>query len=45
MQVKDGRYAVPSLPQGVYAELREATKIRDHLSTDLCVVQGACITG
>ncbi|SFJ55455.1 Transposase [Paenibacillus sp. UNC496MF] len=38
--VKDGRYAVPSLPQGVYAELREATKIRDHLSTDLRVVQG-----
>lgn len=25
--VKDGRYAVPSLPQGVYAELREAMKI------------------
>ncbi|RCW40332.1 IS110 family transposase [Paenibacillus prosopidis] len=37
--VKDGRYAVPSLPQGVYAELREAMKIREHLSTDLCVVQ------
>ncbi|MCQ6564047.1 IS110 family transposase, partial [Paenibacillus mendelii] len=37
--VKDGRYAVPSLPQGVYAELREAMKIRDHLTTDLCVVQ------
>lgn len=38
--VKDGRYAVPNLPQGVYAELREAMKIRDHLSTDLSVVQG-----
>nr|WP_315603436.1 IS110 family transposase [Paenibacillus aurantius] len=38
--VKDERYAVPSLPQDVYAELREATKIRDHLSTDLRVVQG-----
>ena len=37
--VKDGRYAVPSLPQGVYAELREAMKIREHLTTDLCVVQ------
>ncbi|WP_338113076.1 IS110 family transposase [Paenibacillus artemisiicola] len=37
--VKDGRYAVPSLPQSVYAELRETTKIRDHLSTDLRVVQ------
>ncbi|OME91170.1 IS110 family transposase [Paenibacillus sp. FSL H7-0331] len=38
--VKDGRYAVPNLPQGIYAELREAMKIRDHLSTDLRVVQG-----
>ncbi|MDQ1914873.1 IS110 family transposase [Paenibacillus sp. GD4] len=38
--VKDGRYAVPNLPQGKYAELREAMKIRDHLSTDLRVVQG-----
>ncbi|MDF2963881.1 MAG: family transposase [Paenibacillus sp.] len=38
--IKDGRYAVPHLPQGVYAELREAMKIRDHLSTDLRVVQG-----
>ncbi|WP_219837170.1 IS110 family transposase [Paenibacillus sp. R14(2021)] len=37
--VKDGRYAVPSLPQGIYAELREAMKIREHLTTDLCVVQ------
>lgn len=25
--------------EGVYAELREAMKIRDHLTTDLCVVQ------
>ncbi|GGD85989.1 hypothetical protein GCM10010911_50500 [Paenibacillus nasutitermitis] len=33
--VKDGRYAVPNLPQGIYAERREAMKIRDHLSTDL----------
>ncbi|WP_397334378.1 transposase [Paenibacillus glycanilyticus] len=38
--VKDGRYAVPNLPQGIYAELREAMKNRDHLSTDLRVVQG-----
>lgn len=37
--IKDGRYAVPSLPQGIYAELREAVKIREHLTTDLCVVQ------
>ncbi|MEK4159471.1 IS110 family transposase [Paenibacillus sp. FSL R5-0876] len=38
--VKDGRYAVPNIPQGIYAELREAMKIREHLSTDLRVVQG-----
>ncbi|MFC5532635.1 IS110 family transposase [Cohnella yongneupensis] len=38
--MKDGRYAVPNIPQGIYAELREAMKIRDHLSTDLRVVQG-----
>ncbi|MFX3637298.1 MAG: tyrosine-type recombinase/integrase [Candidatus Pristimantibacillus sp.] len=37
--VKDGRYAVPSIPQGIYAELREAMKFREHLTTDLCVVQ------
>jgi len=36
--VKDGRYAVPNLLHGKYAELREAMKIRDHLSTDLRVV-------
>ncbi|WP_282942423.1 transposase [Paenibacillus sp. RC67] len=38
--IKDGRYAVPNLLHGKYAKLREAMKIRDHLSTDLCVVQG-----
>jgi transposase len=38
--IKDGRYAIPNIPQGIYAELREAMKIRDHLSTDLRVVQG-----
>jgi transposase len=27
--VKDGRYAEPNIPQGVYAELRVARKIRD----------------
>lgn len=37
--VKDGRYAVPNLPQGIYAELREAMKIRELLTTDLCMVQ------
>lgn len=38
--IKDGRYAIPNIPQGIYAELREAMKIRDHLSTDLRVIQG-----
>jgi transposase len=38
--VKDGRYAVPNIPQGVYAELRVAKKIRDLLSVDLQAVQG-----
>ncbi|MFP3390378.1 IS110 family transposase [Brevibacillus sp. SIMBA_040] len=38
--VKDGRYAVPNIPQGVYAELRVARKIRDLLSVDLQAVQG-----
>jgi transposase len=38
--VKDGRYALPNIPQGIYAELREAMKIREHLSTDLRVIQG-----
>ena len=38
--VKDGRYAEPTIPQGVYAELRVAKKIRDHLTDDLQTVQG-----
>ncbi|MCM3393191.1 IS110 family transposase [Cytobacillus oceanisediminis] len=38
--VKDGRYAEPTIPQGVYAELREAKKIRDLLTEDLQTVQG-----
>jgi transposase len=38
--VKDGRYAEPNIPQGVYAELRVAIKIRDLLSVDLQAVQG-----
>lgn len=38
--VKDGRYAETNIPQGVYAELRGAKKIRDLLSVDLQVVQG-----
>lgn len=38
--VKDGRYAEPNIPQGIYAELRVAKKIRDLLSVDLQAVQG-----
>jgi transposase len=37
--VKDGRYSVPYFPTGVYAELREAVKIRDHLSNELQRIQ------
>lgn len=38
--VKDGRYAEPTIPKGVYAELRVAKKIRDLLTDDLQTVQG-----
>ncbi|MGV2941861.1 IS110 family transposase [Mesobacillus sp. LC4] len=38
--VKDGRYAEPTIPQGVYVELRVAKKIRDLLTDDLQTVQG-----
>lgn len=37
--VKDGRYSAPYFPTGVYAELREAVKIRDHLSCELQRIQ------
>jgi transposase len=38
--VKDGRYAEPTIPQGVYAELRVAKKLRDLLTVDQQIVQG-----
>lgn len=38
--IKDGRYSEPQIPQGVYAELRVARKIRDLLFVDLQAVQG-----
>lgn len=38
--VKDGRYAEPTIPQGVYAELRVAKKLRDLLTDDYQTVQG-----
>jgi transposase len=36
--VKDGRYAEPNIPEGLYADLRVAQKIRDLLSVDLQAV-------
>ena len=38
--VKDGRFAEPVIPQGVYAELRVAKKVRDLLTVDQQIVQG-----
>lgn len=38
--ITDGRYAVPNLQEGVYAELREGLKIRDQLSKDLQIITG-----
>jgi transposase len=38
--VKDGRYSIPNLLEGVYAELRQGMKRRDQLSQDLQKVSG-----
>lgn len=38
--IKDGRYSVPNLLEGVYAELREGVKIRDQLTKQLMIVEG-----
>ncbi|TLS34887.1 IS110 family transposase [Pseudalkalibacillus caeni] len=38
--VKDGRYSVPNLLEGIYAELREAIKLRDQLTKQLVVIEG-----
>lgn len=38
--VKDGRYSVPNLLDGIYAELREAVKLRDQLIKQLTIVEG-----
>lgn len=37
--VKDGRYAEPNIPQGVYADLRIAMDIRDQISKELNTVK------
>jgi transposase len=38
--VKDGRYSVPNLLDGMYAELREAIKLRDQLTKQLMIIEG-----
>lgn len=38
--IKDGRYSVPNLLEGVYAELREGVKVRDQLTKQLMVIEG-----
>lgn len=37
--VKDGRYAEPNLPQGIYADLRVAMNLRDVLAEELTSVK------
>lgn len=39
-QVKDGRYAVPNLLEGIYADMREGIKLRDQLVQSLSQVEG-----
>ncbi|MDE3840938.1 IS110 family transposase [Bacillus methanolicus] len=38
--MKDGRYSVPNLLDGIYAELREGVKIRDQLTQQLAITEG-----
>jgi transposase len=38
--VKDGRYSVPNLLDGIYAELREGIKLRDQLIKQLIIIEG-----
>src|SRR5690625_688771 len=38
--IKDGRYSVPNLLEGVYAELREGVKLRDQLTEQLIITEG-----
>lgn len=37
--MKDGRYAVPNLLAGVYAELSEGVKLRDQLTKQLMFIE------
>jgi len=38
--VKDGRYSVPNLLDGIYAELREGIKLRDQLTKQMIITEG-----
>lgn len=38
--IKDGRYSVPNLLEGIYAELREGVKIRDQIIQQLMIIEG-----
>lgn len=38
--IKDGRYSVPNLLEGIYAELREGVKLRDQLVEHLMITEG-----
>lgn len=38
--MKDGRYSVPNLLEGIYAELREGIKLRDQLVKQLMIIEG-----
>ena len=38
--IKDGRYSVPNLLEGIYVELREGAKVRDQLTQQLLITGG-----
>jgi transposase len=38
--IKDGRYSVPNLLKGIYAELREGVKLRDELTKQFMIIEG-----
>lgn len=38
--IKDGRYSVPNLLEGIFAELREGVKLRDQLTKQLTIIEG-----
>src|SRR5699024_3902521 len=38
--IKDGRYSVPNLLDGIYADFREAIKLRDQLTKQMTIIDG-----